>query len=154
VSALAELFDDVVEADITIVVNGDHVKVRAPETLAPDLLARLRAVKVDIISLHHEWLERLHYYARRYDHEVAGRMAYNVALTAWHMDYGHVPVRTHCAGCGKALGDQSPADMVLHDGAHLHDSDTCLVAWGETWRMAAAAALQRLGISKPETWEV
>ena len=55
-SALAELFDDVVEADIIIVVNGDHVKVRAPETLAPDLLARLRAVKVDIISLHHEWL--------------------------------------------------------------------------------------------------
>jgi len=151
-SALAEVFDDVIAADITLVVNGDHVKVRAPEALAPDLLARLRAVKVDIISLHHEWLERLHHYARDYDHEVASRMAYNVVLSDWHLQCGQVPARTTCAGCGKPLNDWQQK-MVLQDGAHLHDSDECLAAYGETWRTAASEALQRLGIYKPATWE-
>jgi hypothetical protein len=151
-TALAEVFDDVIAADITFRVNGDAVKVRAPAVLPPELVTRLRAAKVDIISLHHEWLERLHHYARRYDHEVAPRMAYNTVLTDWHLSCGHVPARTHCAGCGRPLVSGEP-DMVLPDGAHLHDSDACLVAWGDKWRTAAAAALQRLGINAPATWE-
>jgi hypothetical protein len=151
-SALADVFYDVVTADITIVVTGDNVKVRAPDVLPPDLVARLRAVKVDIIALHHEHVERLHHYARRYEHETASRMAYNVVLSDWHLQCGQVPARTTCAGCGKPLNDWQQ-NMVLHDGAHLHDSDACLAAWGETWRTAASGALQRLGIHKPSTWE-
>jgi len=151
-SALAEIFDAVVAADITVVVSGDNVKVRAPNPPSPELVTRLRSAKPDIIAMHHEWLERLHHYARSYDHEVASRMAYNVTISTWHLDYGQVPAGTHCAGCGKALADQRQV-MVLHDGAHLHDSDACLVAWGEAWRTAASGALQRLGIHKPPTWE-
>jgi hypothetical protein len=142
VSALAEIFDDVVEADVTFVVKGDNVKVRAPDVLPPDLVARLRAVKVDITALHHEHLERLHHYARRYEHETASRMAYNVVLSDWHLQCGQVPARTTCAGCGKPLNDWQQK-MVLQDGAHLHDSDESLAAYGETWRTAASEALQR-----------
>ena len=151
-TALAEVFDDVVEADVTFIVKGDRVKVRAPTALAPDLVTRLRDAKPDIVAMHHAHLERLHDYARRYDHEIASRMAFNATLSAWHLDYGHVPSRTHCAGCGKPLYEYQQM-MVLHDGAHLHDSDECLAAWGEAWRTTAATALQRLGIHAPSTWE-
>jgi hypothetical protein len=152
-SALAEVFDDIIAADITIIVKGDSVKVQAHTAPSPDLVTRLRDAKPNIIAMHHAYIERLHDYARRYDHEVASRMAYNVTISTWHLDYGHMPVRTHCAGCGRQLDHQQQI-MVLLDGANLHDSDACLVAWGETWRTAASGALQRLGIHKPATWEV
>jgi len=151
-SALAEVFDDIIAADITIIVRGDSVKVQAHTAPPQGLVTRLRDAKPDIIAMHHAYIERLHDYACRYDHEVASRMAYNVTLTDWHMDYGHMPVRTHCAGCGRPLDNQQP-NMVLQDGARLHGADACLTAWGDTWRTAAAEALQRLGIHKPATWE-
>ena len=151
-SALAAIFDEVVAADINIIVSGDRVKVQASTSPPPGLVTKLRDAKPDIIAMHHAHIERLHDYARRYDHEVASRMAYNVAISTWHLDYGHIPFGTHCAGCGRPLDSQQPI-MMLNDGAHLHESDECLAAYGETWRRAAADALQRLGIHGPATWE-
>jgi hypothetical protein len=61
-SALAEVFDDVVEADITVIVTGNTVKVRAPTEPPSELLTRLRSAKPDIIAMHHAYIERLHHY--------------------------------------------------------------------------------------------
>jgi hypothetical protein len=152
VSALAEVLREAADADVTVAVVAGDVKVRAPHKPAPELVVRLRTAKPEILHLHRQHGERLATYAARYPAETAERMAFNVATTAWHTAHGHKPPITHCAGCHAPLANQN-GTIRLHDGAHLHDSNECLKAWGEKWRTGAADALARIGISRPATWE-
>jgi hypothetical protein len=151
-SAFAEALRAAAAADLHVVVDGDSVRVQAPQKPASELVERLRNAKPYILNLHWQHGKRLHQYAARYPAEVAQRMAFNVIVTAWHTTHGRRPSAAHCAGCHAPIGQRT--DIVRqHDGTRIHDTDECLTKWGQQWRTAAAEALARIGISRPSTWE-
>jgi len=76
--------------------------------------------------------------------------AFDRTISDWHRQHGARPPEGVCAGCGGPLNGHEAYS--LHDGARLHDDD-CLRAYGATWRAAAADALARMGVGRPESWE-
>jgi hypothetical protein len=81
---------------------------------------------------------------------LAARLAYGEGLTVWHLQSGAKPDPRCCAGCG---GPVAHPVHSLPDGAAVCPTDTCLIAYGEKWRAAAAAGLALLGIEAPEGWQ-
>jgi hypothetical protein len=79
-------------------------------------------------------------------------VALDRTVTLWHMRHGTrpSPKTSCCAGCGRPVAHPVHS---LPDGAAVCPTDTCLIAYGEKWRAAAAAGLALLGIEAPEGWQ-
>jgi hypothetical protein len=75
-------------------------------------------------------------------------VAYGYCVDQWHRIHGARPPEGRCAGCGGRLEGEVlhlPDMSVVHYGA----SPGCLIAYGSTWRHAAAAGLKALGVEPP-----
>lgn len=83
--------------------------------------------------------------------EGARRRVAGIALNLWNIHHGERGEANRCAGCGGYLPPS--AAFTLGDGATIHAYETfmeCLIAYGNRWRPAALAGLQRLGLAVSE----
>ena len=86
----------------------------------------------------------------------AERLAFGEMILEWHRRYGARPDPFRCAGCDD---DMSSKDgTALSDGARAHFDAVrrvdCIIAYGQKWRGAAAAALGELGFDPPQGLEL
>jgi hypothetical protein len=78
----------------------------------------------------------------------AERLAWNAALTRWHLLHGRRAPSWQCAGCGKAISGGEA--LALPDGTRVHISTfDCLTMYGHRWRGEATAALLAMGLTPP-----
>jgi hypothetical protein len=105
-------------------------------------------------GLPEEWVEwygaEVRTRSGRMSRAAARRRVWGLALSVWHLHHGARPDGHKCAGCSGPLGDRA---LALPDGARVHDDarmPDCLGAYGQRWRPIAAAALEGLGIERPE----
>jgi len=132
----------------TIATKGDN---RPPETPNVAIVANVRRTfsTGDAAAwqvLHRQHIARIE--VRTDDtFEQAAVAAFDRLVSDWHREHGAPPPEGVCAGCGGPLSGSEAYS--LHDGARLH-GDACLARYGERWRAAAADALARLGIARPE----
>ena len=86
----------------------------------------------------------------------AERLAFGEMILEWHRRYGARPDPFRCAGCGDDM--PSKGGMALSDGARVHFDAVrrvdCIIAYGQKWRGAAAAALRELGFDPPQGFEL
>jgi hypothetical protein len=150
-----------------ILTPSGTIKARAPKRPPPDLLAKLRAHRAELILALRgpeperagwdvdDWRTFLDERAaiREYDGHLpraeAERLAWAETLAEWHRAHGVPPPSWQCAGCGKPLSG-APA-MTLADAARVHDvaGYGCLIAYGKRWRAAAENGLAEMGITPP-----
>jgi hypothetical protein len=157
------------EAGLTITAEGGTLIVRGPKCAAP-VVRQLADVKADVLAALARseqsdiarWYDR---FAARIAHRSlngqrswreAERLAFGDMILEWHRRHGARPDPRSCAACGHELPDGS--GIVLdHGGLRVHFDavrrDDCIIAYGQKWRGAAIAALQKLGINPPEGFE-
>jgi hypothetical protein len=86
----------------------------------------------------------------------AERLAFGEMILEWHRRYGACPDPHRCAGCGDGM--PSKGGLALSDGARVHFDAVrrvdCIIACGQKWRGAAAAALRELGFDPPQGFEL
>lgn len=123
--------------------------VNVVSVVAPDS----RSWRAEDWRAHYEERAAIRQHLGGYDRTTAEMLAYGELLTDWHRERGAKPDPARCAGCGFALAGR-PAHA-FPDGAGVHtDRDLeCWTAYGVRWRAAAAEALARLGIARPEGWD-
>ena len=77
-------------------------------------------------------------------------------ILEWHRRYGDPPDLFRCAGCGDDMPNKG--GMALSDGTRVHFDAVrradCIIAYGQKWRGAAAAALRELGFDPPQHFEL
>jgi len=107
---------------------------RAIPTPAADCLARHR--------------EALAYWSAFHPAGEAARLAWGEIEHHWHMKYGERLLPDLCAGCRRPIGGAEA--LCLADDSRVHlDNLGCLIQYGTRWRVAATAALRRMGLTPP-----
>ena len=163
------------DAGLTVEAEGDTLVIRGPkraESVArllldhkPDVLAALapiaapdRAAFDTQAGEPERWRKR---YAARIVHwfncgqrrrPEAERVAYGEMILEWHRQQGTRPDPDRCAGCGGDLPEDGGL-VIDRDGTRVHFDgvrrDDCIIAYGASWRGAAVAGLQTLGLYPP-----
>jgi hypothetical protein len=137
----------------------DRLKVLAPPALLPDLVAKVRAVKPDLLAAladadaeSKDWqarhAEALAYWHAFHSADEGERIAWGEMANLWRRRYGGHVAAGMCAGWDMTLGE-APA-LTLADGTAVHITALdCLILYGCRWRGAAARALEAAGIPTP-----
>ncbi len=146
------------DADLAVCLRGDRLVIRGPRRAAPmvqRLLANKAAIlhvlvpaKLDSIAWRALHAERLRYWRCHHPDDEARRIAWGDLECRWHQRYGDRAPDGLCAGCRQPLGHSKV--LALGDGNVVHfDHLQCLLDFGQRWRDAATAALQRTGLQPP-----
>ncbi len=103
-------------------------------------LAHWRAIRRDCITGH----------TLRYSESEAVSLAWGELECRWHRRNRKRPTPDLCAGCERQIESSAPS-LTLSGGHRVHVSAgfTCVIAYGQSWRSAATAALIRLGLTPP-----
>jgi hypothetical protein len=150
------------DAGLTIRIDNDRLVVRGPRCAAPiarQVLAQ-KALVAEVlkpgIGIHIDaatWRalhgDRLAYWRSFHSDEEASMLAWGDLEWRWHLRHGERTPDGMCVGCRQLLDGSKT--LALGDGNIIHfEGLQCLLDFGQRWRDAAAAALQRMGLQPPD----
>jgi len=156
-SSVADLIASVRKAGGTICTDGDIIELAAPVPLPPDLVARIRQAKPEILvalSTRNDlafksgkaepedgaWWRReftilsLRWLVAGRSKEETEQLAFNRLVVEWHKRHGERVPRHQCAGCGAPIGDVASLDFQDGNRVHFDARLDCLGRYGKRWR--------------------
>jgi hypothetical protein len=79
----------------------------------------------------------------------AERMAWLSVANRWYCLHGEPVPAALCAGCRRPLSGSEVLLLPHGERAHVDADHGCIIAYGRRWKVAAAAALETMGIPTP-----
>lgn len=150
------------DAGLTIRIEHDRLVVRGPRRAAPiarqvleqkamvaEVLKPGIGIDIDDATWRALYADRFAYWRSFHGEEEARSIAWGDLEYRWHRRYGERAPHGLCAGCRQPLGHAKV--LALGDGNIVHfEHLQCLLDFGQRWRDAATAALQRMGLQPPD----
>jgi len=161
----ALILDEIRAKGGTIRVDGERLRIRAPQPLPAPLMEKAKAARRELLALlsgtawdGDDWRDWITERAGILEHEAgysrigADATAYAHAIIEWLNRHPYQGDPGQCAGCGDPIRDTANDWRPLADGATVHYGGhwglRCVDRHSQRRRKEAAAALAALGIGE------